>query len=221
MTLLFRNKLSQAVGVLTLFICTAVLADTTVTVPRPYATYLVDGKSYKANDGDVKLSAGEHQLVIRFEGNYSKKDSIDLVSGEPLVINFKTDGQEHLTFDLPLLKEAPQARAFLKTQKLQLIDRNNKAVKTATIFELPKKEGLQIGRDYQEELLALGKAFQQPVINEDGSISVNGTAAQTATNSAVVSGNKNLQSLEMLKYWYNRADPQARKAFQHWIITQQ
>lgn len=220
MTLLFRNKLSQAVGVLTLFICTAVLADTTVTVPRPYATYLVDGKSYKANDGDVKLSAGEHQLVIRFEGNYSKKDSIDLVSGEPLVINFKTDGQEHLTFDLPLLKEAPQARSFLKTQKLQLIDRNSKAVKTANIFELPKKEGLQIGRDYQEELLALGKAFQQPVINEDGSMSVNGTAAQTANN-AVVTGNKNLQSLEMLKYWYNRADPQARKAFQHWIITQQ
>jgi uncharacterized protein YccT (UPF0319 family) len=144
MTLLFRNKLSQAVGVLTLFICTAVFADTTVTVPRPYATYLVDGKSYKANDGDVKLSAGEHQLVIRFEGNYSKKDSIDLVSGEPLVINFKTDGQEHLTFDLPLLKEAPQARSFLKTQKLQLIDRNSKAVKTANIFELPKKEGLQI-----------------------------------------------------------------------------
>jgi len=220
MILLFRNKLSQAVGVLTLFICTAALADTTVTVPRPYATYLVDGKSYKANDGDVKLSAGEHQLVIRFEGNYSKKDSIDLVSGEPLVINFKTDGQEHLTFDLPLLKEAPQARAFLKTQKLQLIDRNSKAVKTANIFELPKKEGLQIGRDYQEELLALGKAFQQPVINEDGSMSVNGIAAQT-TNSAVVTGNKNLQSLEMLKYWYNRADPQARKAFQHWIITQQ
>ncbi|MDD2841498.1 MAG: DUF2057 domain-containing protein [Tolumonas sp.] len=220
MTLLFRNVLSRSLGILTLFICTAVLADTTVTIPRPYATYLVDGKSYKENDADIKLSAGEHQLVIRFEGNYSSHRSIELVSGEPLVINFKTDGQEHLTFDLPLLKEVPQAKAFLKTQKLQLVDRNSKAVKSADIFELPKKEGLQIGRDYQEELLALGKAFQQPVINEDGSISANGAAAQVA-NGAVVTGNKNLQSLEMLKYWYNRADPQARKAFQHWIITQQ
>lgn len=221
MALLFRNKLSQAVGVLTLFVCTTVLAETVVTVPRPYATYLVDGKSYKANDSEIKLSEGEHQLVIRFEGNYSKKDSIDLVSGEPLVINFKTDGKEQLTFDIPQVKEAPQARAFLKNQKLQLIDLNSKAVKTAHIFELPKKEGLQIGRDYQEELLAMGKAFQQPIINEDGSISVNGTV-QTGNNSAAaVIGSKNLQSLEMLKYWYNRADPQARKAFQHWIITQQ
>lgn len=220
MTLLFRNMLSRSLGALTLFICASTWADTVVTVPRPYATYLVDGKSYKTNDSDVKLSAGEHQLVIRFEGNYSKRDSIDLVSGEPLVVNFKTDGQEQLTFDLPLLREAPQAKAFLKNQKLQLIDRNSKAVKTAHIFELPKKEGLQIGRDYQEELLALGKAFQQPVINEDGSISVNGTT-QKANDPTAVVGNKNLQSLEMLKYWYNRADPQARKAFQHWIITQQ
>ena len=85
---------------------------------------------------------------------------------------------------------------------------------------MPKKEGLQIGRDYQEELLALGKAFQQPVINEDGSISVDGKI-QTIDMKNAVSGGKNLQSLEMLKYWYNRADPQARKAFQHWIITQQ
>nr|WP_321269338.1 DUF2057 domain-containing protein [uncultured Tolumonas sp.] len=220
MTLLFRNVLSRSLGILTLFICTAVLADTTVTIPRPYATYLVDGKSYKENDADIKLSAGEHQLVIRFEGNYSSHRSIELVSGEPLVINFKTDGQEHLTFDLPLLKEVPQAKAFLKTQKLQLIDRNSKAVKSADIFELPKKEGLQIGRDYQEELLALGKAFQQPVINDDGSISVNGTNQPVNMKDAVSSG-KNLQSLEMLKYWYNRADPQTRKAFQHWVITQQ
>ncbi len=220
MALLFRNKLSQAVGVLTLFVCTTVLAETVVTVPRPYATYLVDGKSYKANDSEIKLSEGEHQLVIRFEGNYSTHRSIELVSGEPLVINFKTNGQEHLTFDLPLLREAPQARAFLKTQRLQLIDHNSKAVKTADIFELPKKEGLQIGRDYQEELLALGKAFQQPDINDDGSVSVNGKSGPVNLKDAV-SGDKNLQSLEMLKYWYNRADPQARKAFQHWIITQQ
>ncbi len=221
MTLLFRNKLSQAVGVLTLFICTAALADTTVTVPRPYATYLVDGKSYKANDADITLSAGDHQLVIRFEGNYSKRENIDMVTGEPLVVNFTSNGKEELTFDLPIIRESYMAKYFLKKQKIHLIDKNTKTIKKADIFELPKKEGLQIGRDYQEELLAMGKAFQQPIINEDGSIFVNGTV-QTGNNSAAaVIGSKNLQSLEMLKYWYNRADPQARKAFQHWIITQQ
>jgi uncharacterized protein YccT (UPF0319 family) len=220
MTLLLRNVLARSLGVVTLFVCASTWANTVVTVPRPYTTYLVDGKSFKANDADIQLSAGEHQLVIRFEGNYSKKDSIDLVSGEPLVVNFKTDGKEQLTFDLPKLRESQQAKAFLKDQKLQLITTNSKAVKTANIFQLPKKEGLQIGRDYQEELLALGKAYQQPVINDDGSISINGKT-QKVDAKDTVSGDKNLQSFEMLKYWYNRADPQARKAFQHWVISQQ
>ncbi len=220
MTLLFRTWLSRSFAALALFTSVSAIADTTVAVPRPYATYLVDGKSYKGNGSDIRLAAGEHQLVIRFEGNYSKRDSIDIVSGEPLVVNFKTDGKEQLTFDLPLLRESIQAKNFLKDQKLHLIDKNTKAVKDADIFQLPKKEGLQIGRDYQEELLALGKAFQQPVINEDGTISVNGQA-QKADLTNTVSGSKNLQALEMLKYWYNRADPQTRKAFQHWVITQQ
>lgn len=110
MTLLFHTWLSRSLAVLTLFICTAVLADTTVTVPRPYATYLVDGKSYKGNNPDIRLAAGEHQLVIRFEGNYSKRDSIDIISGEPMIVNFKTDGKEQLTFDLPQMRESTKLR---------------------------------------------------------------------------------------------------------------
>ncbi len=206
------------ISVISLLVSIPALADTSVSLPRPYVTYLVDGKSYKGNDSDIQLAAGEHQLVIRFEGNYSTKSTIDLVSGEPLVVNFKTNGQEHLSFDLPFITSSYEAKNFLKAQNLHLIDRNTKAVKEANIFLLPKKEGLQIGRDYQEELLALGKAFQQPVIHEDGSVSVNGKPADLKNN---ITGDKNLQSFEMLKYWYNRADPQTRKAFQHWIITQQ
>ena len=89
--------------------------DTVVTVPRPYATYLVDGKSYKTNDSDNKLSAGEHQLVIRFEGNYSKRDSIDGEWRTTGCLWFKTDGQEQLTFDLPQLRKH-RKQIFLKTR---------------------------------------------------------------------------------------------------------
>ncbi len=220
MALQLRTWLSTSFALLTVFVSVSAQAETTVAVPRPYATYLVDGKSYKGNNAEINLATGEHQLVIRYEGNFSKHDSIDMVSGEPLVVNFKTNGQEALTFDVPVMRESYMAKNFLKSQKLHLIDQNTKAVKEADIFELPKKEGLQIGRDYQEELLALGKAFQQPVINDDGSVSVDGKAQPVDMKNAAASG-KNLQSLEMLKYWYNRADPQTRKAFQHWIITQQ
>lgn len=59
----------------------------------------------------------EHQLVIRFEGNYSKRENIDMVSGEPLVVNFVTNGKEELTFDLPVMRESYMARDFFEKAK--------------------------------------------------------------------------------------------------------
>lgn len=214
-----RPWLGKLIAITALIVSGSVFADTSVVIPRPYVTYLVDGKSHK-NNGTIELASGAHQLVIRFEGNYSNRNSTNLVSAEPLVVNFETNGKEQLTFDLPKIRDAVQANQFVKKQNLHLIHQETKAVKDADIFVLPKKEGLQIGRDYQEELLALGKAFQQPIINEDGTISAaNGT--QLTNKAGVATDNKQLQTLEMLKYWYNRADPQSRKAFQHWIISQQ
>jgi len=216
----FRSWLLSLITFSFLFVSGVVFADTTLIVPRPYVTYLVDGKAHKNGGDSIKLSEGEHQVVIRFEGNYSTKSNIDLVSAEPLVVNFKTNGKEQLTFDLPIIRDVVRANQFVKAQNLHLIDQKTKAIKEASIFILPKKEGLQIGRDYQEELLALGKAFQQPMINEDGTISA-ANETQLTNKAVVATDNKQIQTLEMLKYWYNRADPQTRKAFQHWIISQQ
>lgn len=213
-------RLTQCVSLLLLCAASTAFADTTVYVPHPYSIYLVDGQNHKGLDPELHFAAGEHQMVIRYEGNFGNKENIRVVSGEPMVINFNTNGNEQLKIDLPMLHDANQARQFLANQKLQLVDSNTKAVKTATIFELPKKEGLQIGRDYQEELIAQGKAFQQPIINSDGTVSAATSGAAVAGPAAGLN-NKNLQSLEMLKYWYNRSDVPTRKAFQVWIVNQQ
>jgi len=216
----FRSWFSTFIAVSTLIVSGTVFADTSLVIPRPYVSYLVDGKSHKNDGNPIELASGAHQVVIRFEGNYSTRSNTNLVSAEPLVVNFETNGQEQLTFDMPKIRDSVQANQFVKKQNLHLIDQKTKAVKAADIFVLPKKEGLQIGRDYQEELLALGKAFQQPMINQDGTISA--ANEMQLTNTAVVAtDNKQIQTLEMLKYWYNRADPQTRKAFQHWVISQQ
>lgn len=215
-------RLVQVFALLLCCIASAAYADTTVNIPRPYAVYLVDGQKHNHMDTNLHFAAGEHQVVIRYEGNFGNRSQIRLINGEPVVINFTTNGQENLKVEYPLLNDAPSAEAFLANQEhqLHLIDLNTKAEKTATIFQMPKKEGLQIGRDYQEELVSMGKAFQQPIINNDGTISVTTPNGKASMGTAGLS-NKNMQSLEMLKYWYNRADPTTRKAFQVWIINQQ
>lgn len=217
---IFRSWFTAFFAVSTLFLTTSVFAETTLNIPRPYAIYLVDGKDHKGFGHSLQFAEGDHQVVMRFEGNYSTKNDTRMVNAEPLVVNFKTNGQEQLTFNLPVLRDAIQAREFVKAQKLNLIDEQTKAVKDADIFVMPKKEGFQLDRNYQDELLALGKAYHQPVFHEDGTISA-ADGTQITNGSANVSDNKQIQTLEMMKYWYNRADPQTRKAFQYWIISQQ
>ena len=90
---------------------------------------------------------------------------------------------------------------------------------------MPKKEGLQIGRDYQQELTEQGKAFLQTTAPATAAASASAAAVATATaaatNPATGQIDKRAQNLEMLKYWYLQADAQTRKDFQHWIISQQ
>ena len=192
------------------FVSTAVFADTTVSIPRPYVVYLVDGKPFKSNQSEMTLSSGEHQIVMRFEGNYSTRSNIEFVNAEPLVVNLTTDGKQNLTFKMPIINDATTAKTFVNKQDINLIDVNTNNIVTADISILPKKEGLQIGRDYQQELLESGKAFQQKGLKTD-----------FEKTSATVPASVNQQPFEMLKYWYSKSDPKTKKAFQHWVISQE
>ncbi len=192
------------------FVSTAVFADTTVTIPRPYVVYLVDGKPFKSTQTEVVLPKGDHQIVMRFEGNFSTRSNVEFVNAEPLVVNLTTNGKEELTFKLPIINDSATAKSFVKNQNIQLVDKNTNNSLKADISVLPKKEGLQIGRDYQQELLDSGKAFQQKGLETD--------FEKTA---ATVPASVNQQPFEMLKYWYSKSDPKTKKAFQHWVISQE
>lgn len=191
-------------------ISTAVFAETTISIPRPYVIYLVDGKPFKSTEPELSFTKGDHQIVMRFEGNYSTRSNVEFVNAEPLVVNLTTDGKESLAFDLPLITDSSSAKNFVKSQNLHLVNTQSKAVHKADISVLPKKEGLQIGRDYQQELLDSGKAFQQKGLETD-----------FEKASATVPTAVNQQPFEMLKYWYSKSDPKTKKAFQHWVISQE
>lgn len=199
----------------------------TIEIPRPYVVYLQDGKTAKSSalnaERKVNLSAGAHQLVIRFEGSFKDQSDTRLVSGEPVVINLDLKGDEALAIKFAYPRNYRAAEQFIAQQKLTFIDTKSGATVNVDHFVMPKKEGLQIGRDYQAELLAMGKGFQQ--VPADVALATTATMAATAAPDAKLNAqgsvDKNAQTIEMLKYWYNQADAETRKNFQHWIISQQ
>ena len=200
------------------------LADAQLEVTNPYVVQLIDGQAINPslldNTKKFPLSVGKHQLVVAFEGNYSNRDEIKLVTAEPLVINFTAADNQQLVLDYKKPRNEAEAKQFLKDQKVALKDKVSGQQVSSEQFVMPKVEGFQLTRDYQQELINMGKAFNQPK-----TVAVS-TAAVMAAASAPVQvapskAQSNPEALTQLQNWYNKADAETRKAFQIWVIQQQ
>ncbi|WP_139459783.1 DUF2057 domain-containing protein [Aeromonas veronii] len=200
------------------------LADAQLEVTTPYVVQLIDGQSINPKLLDktstFPLSAGKHQLVVAFEGNYSSRNEIKLVTAEPLVLNFTAADNQQLVLDYKKPRNEAEAKQFVKEQKVALKDKVSGQQVSSEQFVMPKVEGFQLTRDYQQELINMGKAFNQPK-----AVAVS-TAAVMAAASAPVQvapskAQSNPEALTQLQNWYNKADAETRKAFQIWVIQQQ
>ena len=84
------------------------------------------------------------------------------MTAEPLVINFTAGDNQTLVLDYKKPRNEDEAKAFIKEQKVVLKDKvSSQAVETEQ-FVMPKVGGFQLTRDYQQELIKMGKAFNQP-----------------------------------------------------------
>ena len=200
------------------------LADAQLEVNNPYVVQLIDGQSINPKLLDktstYPIKAGKHQLVVAFEGNYSSRSDTKLVTAEPLVINFTAADNQQLFLDFKKPRKEEEARLFIKDQNVVLRDKVSGQVVESEQFVMPTVGGFQLTRDYQQELLKMGKAFNQPK-----TVSVSTAAVMAAASAPVeVAPSKamsNPEALTQLQSWYNKADAETRKAFQIWVIQQQ
>lgn len=200
------------------------LADAQLEVTTPYVVQLIDGQSINPKLLDktstFPLSAGKHQLVVAFEGNYSSRNEIKLVTAEPLVLNFTAADNQQLVLDYKKPRNEAEAKQFVKDQKVALKDKVSGQQVSSEQFVMPKVEGFQLTRDYQQELINMGKAF-----NQSKAVAVSSAAVMAAASAPVqVAPSKaqsNPEALTQLQNWYNKADAETRKAFQIWVIQQQ
>ncbi|MEN3785113.1 DUF2057 domain-containing protein [Aeromonas veronii] len=200
------------------------LADAQLEVTTPYVVQLIDGQSINPKLLDktstFPLSAGKHQLVVAFEGNYSSRNEIKLVTAEPLVLNFTAADNQQLVLDYKKPRNEAEAKQFVKDQKVALKDKASGQQVSSEQFVMPKVEGFQLTRDYQQELINMGKAFNQPKAVAVSSAAVM-AAASAPVQVAPSKAQSNPEALTQLQNWYNKADAETRKAFQIWVIQQQ
>ncbi len=188
----------------------------TFNAPQPYQLLLVDGEktdhSAMRAVHSAEVKGGKHQFVLEYVEDYSTRQDIRVMEGNPVIINVDAPADAELTLAYDKPSNYQQARKFLNDQATQVkvIDQRTGQPVEAEIYTIHRPAGMDLARGIQNYLSENGKSFSG---RTDAAVA----AAQAKFGDAVVDAD----ALEMLKHWWNAADKDTQRAFQIWTIQQQ
>ncbi|WP_417618231.1 DUF2057 family protein [Oceanisphaera sp.] len=183
---------------------------------KPYQLLLVDGEKTKHSAlnsvHSANVNGGKHQFVLEYVEDYSTKQDIRVMEGDPVIINVDTPADAELSLQYTKPTNYQQAREFLRDQTAQitLVDKRTGQPVDAEIYTIHRPAGIDLARGIQNYLKEENKAFSG---RTDAAVA----AAQAKFGDAVVDAD----ALEMLKHWWGTADKDTQRAFQIWAIQQQ
>lgn len=140
----------------------------TFEVPVNYTVELVDGQTsdfgYNRFTRTIDLSAGRHQLVFLFEGNFGDANNGRLIqSANPIVVDiFNMPENATYSFKYVLPRTLDDAQKYAREQKVTLIDSNTEAPlnnEQASYYILTSDSGFSVLRDYREDLASVGRLY--------------------------------------------------------------
>jgi uncharacterized protein YccT (UPF0319 family) len=226
--------------------------------PSHFEIMYVDKQStgtFSLSKTDTELTAGPHQVVVRYSDNVGSNSNSEIIKSTPIVINLNVKDGQDIVLKAQQPRSISKAKKFADKPSFSLKDENGGSV-DSSYYLLPLQPGMQFSRDYLEEIAAIeakqgtaaptaAAATTAAVVtktdtpaasstnsNSNTTAAVATTAVATtavvaandspaaASNDVAVPAGDNTE-LQMLQFWYQRADAATRKQFQIWVIQQQ
>lgn len=194
----------------------------TLNIPESFNIIFVDKKKYGASlySGDTKMGflPGSHQLLIMYKEFWETPgDEHDRIESKPISITFNVEaGQQYrITYNGP--DNINDARSYAKNPSIDLI---NTASNTSVAANI--------------EYNVYSRSFFENLFNEDDATTEKSAplptaeivsptpptptlAAPKASSSTDTAETEDSRALEMLKYWWETASDNQKKAFQDWL----
>lgn len=215
------------VGGTVCLICTggSAWANVTLKLPKNIVIVAENGKKTKV-ETKASLPDGNNQLVIRFAGELSRKhadENADFESSDTFVVLFNASNQS-LKMVTPRIQRLSELEKWNKNPNIRILDSANTDI-DIQIARL-EKEGIQIFRDYETELEAFNKTDSPAALGTLTSVSEDSISspakAVTIPSPKKQSGaaDKTDMAEDMLEYWYQQADENAKARFKQRINKQ-
>ncbi len=192
-------------------------------------TVVVNGKASEQSSVklDLTLPGGMQQIAFRYQARYRDNGRQDNFISDVVILRFQAEEQTY-QLTLPAINSASDANQFNAQPALGLIDQTGKTM--AFTQDKLMKSGLQIGRDFAQEIAQYNASDAIAAIAPNTAIIRRlATAApamaiaseqgsQVMSNSAVplVKKPEDITQAEvsrMLDYWYQKANNQTQAEF--------
>ena len=209
-------------------------AEVTITLPDSAEPLLLNGKDI--NSHRLISQNGPQQLVLAARATYREFGQQKRFTSETLIVTFLGENN-HYRVSLPKINSPRSAEKFNDVPQVSITDTQGN--KVAYKLDRLRKEGIQIGRDYSEEIKAYNASGGIAAIEVSQAIQVTQTTSTSpATNHATshVAASASLSAAQeatapqstqqqaaprrdqinvgqMLDFWYEQADDATREAF--------
>ncbi|WP_192022224.1 DUF2057 domain-containing protein [Shewanella sp. WPAGA9] len=202
-------------------------------LPSSAEVKLLNGQTFDGGR-EVTLVEGTNQIVFRYVINYRDSGMQTQFNSDPVILTFDANNAEY-ELSLPSIRNKNAANKFNKTPSVTLSSNQSNSV--AYQADILRKDGLQLGRDYQEELLTYNQTQQLASVAafaptntvptntvSTNTVSTNTVPTNVASASTVAPAQPQVitpksiaedqaEISEMLDYWYNKANAETKAKF--------
>lgn len=196
------------------------VADVKVKIKDGVSLLAVNGVEFKAgryfeNKNEIFLKNGSNKLLIQYTAEIKTSSSdYELESTNPHVILF-TEADVELILGVPRIRNMSELGRLESKGEWRFHNVSGQPI--AFKYDVLKKEGFQLSRDYGRELETYNRTQSIAAINLSNSKFNSGSYQfESVPDKASAVGINNMPE-EMLRYWYNQADSASRERFKIWI----
>ncbi|QYK02818.1 YccT family protein [Shewanella psychrotolerans] len=203
-----------------LFVSTLMLssaAQATITINLPSNTEPLLLNAVEIKDLSLNADNGVQQIVFKYLGNYRQQGQTQRFTSDPVIVTFNGQNNDY-TIKLPPINSSKDATKFNQAPNIMITDNDGKSIEYRV--DTLTKDGLQFGRNYQQELEDYNLTARPAVVT----LAISPKPSSVKTEKIVTSDKTdNIEQIDigkMLDFWYQQADQETRKAFKKRINAQ-
>ncbi len=200
-------------------------ASVSITLPQTTNPLLLNGQVVEKQQ--LQNDNGLQQLVFKYTDGYRQFGTQKRFTSEAIIVTFSATDNEY-QIKLPEINSDKAAQKFNQNPQLEIID--SKGQKVEYKVDTLTKEGMQVGRNYQEEIqiynisggsAAINLPSNQaivpitpllPVITPQEAQQIAVAPTSTTTNTTAPNSSQ-INVGQMLDFWYQQADEATKEAF--------